>query len=119
IVEVYIAPPAISGASTQLAPIRGRVETIAPRSRQEIIRIRIARIYSLRDPSTNMWEDRIALFRIHQGSRLRTVLMTSPLLAAKPQPMSIGAKGISSPIRPSSWGCHVLGGNYNGSAWQW
>ncbi|KAF9095121.1 hypothetical protein BGX27_001322 [Mortierella sp. AM989] len=111
IVEVYIAPPSLSVAIPDvLVPIKGRVETIAPRSRQEVIRIRIARIYSALNQATGLYEDRIALFGIHQGSRLRTVLMTSPLLAATPQLLSDGVKGQSSSIRPSSWECHVLGG---------
>ncbi|KAF9105179.1 hypothetical protein BGX27_009775 [Mortierella sp. AM989] len=111
IVEVYIAPPLLSAAILDgLAPIEGHMETIAPKSRQEDIRIRTARICSALNQATSLNEDRIALFGIHQGSRLRTVLMTSPLLAITLQPLIGEVKGQGSLIRLSPWGCHVLGG---------
>ncbi|KAF8978313.1 hypothetical protein BGZ46_006611 [Entomortierella lignicola] len=106
IVEVFIP---VSNSSIPSRPLKGRVETIAPRSRQEVIRIRIVRMYSAINQTNGEREDRIALFGIHQGSRLRTVLMTSPLLAASQKVLS-NIKGSSSSIRPSSWDCHVLGG---------
>ncbi|KAF9995777.1 hypothetical protein BGZ79_010501 [Entomortierella chlamydospora] len=109
IFEVYIPSTTPIGSPVGSIPTRGRVETIAPRSRQEVIRIRIVKIYSAINQSSGQIEDRIALIGIHQGSRLRTVLMTSPLLATS-QPITGHIKGHGSSVRPSSWECHVLGG---------
>ncbi|KAF9996497.1 hypothetical protein BGZ79_009759, partial [Entomortierella chlamydospora] len=106
IFEVYIRPE-FSPFGSLVGSIlsRGPVETIVPRSRH----IQIFKIYSAINQSSGQSEDRIALIGIHQGSRSRTVLMTSPLLATSP-PIVGYTKGHGSSVRPSSWECHVLGG---------
>ncbi|KAF9429250.1 hypothetical protein BGZ76_001596 [Entomortierella beljakovae] len=109
VVEVSMCSVRHAHAASNSDPFKGRVETIAPRSRQERIRIRMAKIYT--EYRNGRLEDRIALFGIHQGARLRTVLMTSPLLAAAPQAPLPNMKGLNpSNVVPSTWECHVLGG---------
>ncbi|KAF8933600.1 hypothetical protein BGZ58_006240 [Dissophora ornata] len=63
-------------------PVRGRVETIAPSSPQELIRGRAVKLYSTTDPLTNKAQDNIALFGIHQGERQQAIVITCPLFVS-------------------------------------
>ncbi|KAI1309726.1 hypothetical protein EDD11_003978 [Mortierella claussenii] len=62
--------------------VRGKVETIVPSSRHEVIRGRMAKLYSIEDKTSHEVQDRIALFGIHQGAGSQAIVMTSPLFVS-------------------------------------
>ncbi|KAF9354418.1 hypothetical protein BGX34_011025 [Mortierella sp. NVP85] len=93
-------------------PYRLRVETIVPSTRHELIRGRAVRLYSTTDPLTGESQDRIALFGIFLGARIRAIVMTSPLFVSSlPERMqNISLDSNSRP--PSKWKSHLLGDDY-------